>query len=385
VASGDRFPDGPPRIAVVFQGEATSPAAWSGIPAGLSSGLAAAGAEVVPIDARLPGTPLLARALRMSWAEVVASDRFAAAGGYVAERALRRAAVDGAVVLGSGFAISPALPTVSFDDMTVAQAMRTDDPEYRSLDAAAEGRWVARQRLIYERSRACCVTSDWVERSVREDYGIAPERIHVVGLGRNVGGGEGAERDWDTPHFLFAGFDWKRKRGDDVVAAFATLRAQHPSATLDLVGNHPPIDVEGVTGHGPLRLDSEAEQREYARLLREATCFVLPSEYEPFGIAYIDAGAAGVPSIGTTVGGTAVSVGPGGVLIDPGDEEALTAAMLELSAPETARRLGALALEHSALFSWRAVAERVLKALRPRGLDPLQMRDFIHPSQQNGL
>jgi glycosyltransferase involved in cell wall biosynthesis len=104
-------------------------------------------------------------------------------------------------------------------------------------------------------------------------------------------------------------------------------------------------------------------------MLERATCFLMPSAYEPFGIAYLDAGAAGVPSIGTTVGGAPDAVGPGGLLVDPGDQAALVTAMLELADPETARQLGALAASHSALFTWRAVAERVLRVLRPAGLD----------------
>ena len=31
-------------------------------------------------------------------------------------------------------------------------------------------------------------------------------------------------------------------------------------------------------------------------LYSRATCFVMPSRYEPFGISYADAGSAGVPS-----------------------------------------------------------------------------------------
>ena len=90
-----------------------------------------------------------------------------------------------------------------------------------------------------------------------------------------------------------------------------------------------------------------------------------PSTYEPFGIAYVDAGAAGVPSIGTTVGGARTRSATGG-RGRPGDHEGLVAAMLDLADPQTARRLGERAQARSALFTWQAVAERLLRALRPR-------------------
>ncbi len=347
------------------------------MPAGLQAGLRAAGGETVPVDARLPGSAVVARALRMSWAAAAANPFFAAANGALATRALRRAGVDGAVAIGSGFALAPELRAVTFEDLTVAQAMRSDDPVYRELGEAAVRRWRQRQKLTYERSVGCCVASRWVAESIHHDYGVPLERIHVAGLGRNVEAVSSGEHDWSVPRFIFAGLAWERKRGAAVVEAFAALRQSHPAATLDLVGDHPRVDAEGVTGHGRLRLDSGPEQHRYAELLSRATCFVMPSGYEPFGIAYLDAGAAGIPSIGTTVGGARDAVGPGGILVDPDEDGALLEAMLKMASPATASRFGALAFEHSALYTWRAVGERVLRALRPPQLDVQDLCDFL--------
>lgn len=357
-----------PRIAIAFQGDPGDPRAWSGVPAGLSRGLNAAGARPIGVDARFPGAGRLANALRMSWAEATASGAFARASAATAARGIRRAGVAGTITIGSGFALPAAIPAVTFEDMTVAQALRQEDGVYRGLKPRAAARWQARQKLIYERVRGCCVTSAWVARSIHEDYGVPRERVHVVGLGRNLEVSVNPEKDWSEPRFLFAGFDWERKRGAAVLAAFAELRRELPAATLDLVGNHPPVDAAGVSGHGPLPLDSTSARGEYCALLDRATCFLMPSSYEPFGIAYVDAGAAGVPSIGTTVGGAPDAVGPGGLLVEPGDEAGLLRAMRTIAAPDTARRLGGLALEHSALLTWTAVSERVLRALRPEGL-----------------
>jgi hypothetical protein len=365
-----------PRIGIVFQGDPADPSAWSGVPAGLGAGLAAAGAEVVPLDARFPGAGRVANALGFSWADATANGAFAAASSAVASRAVRRAKLDGAIAIGSGFVLAEGVPVVSFEDMTLAQALRLGDPVYRALKPGAARRWRERQRRTYARARGCCVTSSWVAGSLRDDYGVAAERVHVIGLGRNVEREAPPERDWSVPRFLFAGFDWERKRGGAAVEAFAAVRERWPQATLDLIGGHPPIDAPGVTGHGSLPLRDPDARRRYTALLDRATCFLMPSTYEPFGIAYLDAGAAGVPSIGTTVGGAPDAVGPGGLVVDPDDCGALTVAMLELAEPETAQRLGALASAHSALFTWRAVAERALRALGLPGLDP----DSLSPS-----
>jgi glycosyltransferase involved in cell wall biosynthesis len=351
----------PPRIALVQQGDPTDPGSWSGVPARLARGFEQAGCEVVPVR--------LAALLRMSWADQSASRAFAAACGTAAGRALRRAGrLDGAVAIGSGYRLRTSVPFVTFEDMTLAQALRQGEPPYDSLSPAAAGRWRERQRRIYADARGCGVASSWAGESVHADYGIKAAKIHVVGVGRNIDAGE-AERKWSPARFLWVGADWERKRGADVLAGFAAVREHHPEARLDLVGNHPPLDQPGVVGHGRLPLGSDEGEHRYRELLRSATCFLMPSTHEPFGIAYLDAGAAGTPSIGTTVGGAPEAVGDGGLVVDPGDPGALPAAMLELAEPATAERLGQRAREHALPFTWQAVAEGLLRVLRLKGAD----------------
>lgn len=373
-----------PRVALVMQGDPTDAATWSGVPASLSAGLEAAGCAVVAVQAEFPQAPRVARLLRMEWAEQSTSRAFSAAHGATANHRLRKAGgLDGVVMLGSGYALSTAAPVVSFDDITVDLARRQGGPPYDSLRSAGIERWIARQRRIYHGIQGCCATSTWAAESVREDYGVPPSKVHVVGAGHNVDPGR-VERDWSIPRFLFVGADWERKRGEACVEAFAAIRREHPGATLDLVGGHPRVDADGVSGHGHLPLNSEQGRRRYAELLHRATCFLMPSTYEPFGIAYVDAASAGIASIGTTVGGAPDAIGEGGRLVDPADEGALGVAMLELCEPETARRLGERAYERSKLLTWRAVAERLLRALRPGGIEIDGLAQFLQPQPRAG-
>jgi glycosyltransferase involved in cell wall biosynthesis len=333
------------------------------VPVGLAAGLRAAGCEVVPISAEFRGAGRLARELHMSWAEQAASRAFAAAFTITATRRLRSAGqLDGAVMMGTSFSLSTDVPVVTFEDMTVAQALRQPDSVYSALGRAAADRWKTRQQQAYERSRGCCVTSRWAARSLCEDYGVPESKVHVVGLGRNLEVTP-VPRDWNTPRYLFVGVDWERKRGAAVLDAFAAVRERYPEARLDLVGGHPPVGAPGVIGHGLLPLGSEEGRRRYAELLSEATCLLMPSTFEPFGIAYLDAAGAGVPSIGTTVGGAEDAVGESGRVVDPKDPRGLSVAMLELADASVARELGARARARSNGTTWRAVAERVMEAL----------------------
>jgi len=328
--------------------------------------MAACEVELVPVRARLKGLGKVTHRLGLGQAEIAANDAIAVATGLAAGTSLwrRRHDLDGVLRVGSGFELATSLPVVTLDDMTVPQAIDQPGSEYASLGEAARRRWIDRQNRAMRRARACCLASAWAAESAVDDLGVPARKTRVVGFGSNFPALE-LERDWSTPHFLFVGFDWDRKRGDDVLRSFAAVRAEHPDATLDLVGGHPRVDAPGVTGHGRLSLASPNERERVMALFSAATCFVMPSRFEPFGIAYVEAGMAGLASIGTTVGGAATAVGEGGILVNPDDPPALTEAMRILAQPAEAARLGGLAAAHAADLSWPAVARRILEAFAP--------------------
>lgn len=236
---------------------------------------------------------------------------------------------------------------------------------------------VAAHRRLHRRARASCAVSFAAARSLVIDDGLDARRVHVVGCGRNIEPDGPVERDWSAPRFLFVGNDWARKNGDAVLRAFTRLRADHPGAHLDVAGGHPPLDVKGVIAHGPLRLDQPADRQRLQSLFAGATCFVMPSRAEPFGIVYVEAASFGVPSIGSASGGPITAIGDGGVLVEPGDDEALLAAMRRLADPAEARRLGQRALARSTRFTWRKVAERLYRATGLPAPDGVALAEFL--------
>src|SRR5438445_719617 len=263
------------RLGLVFPGAPRDPSTWSGTPAGVAHGLEQAGVAVVPVRAEPPaGLDTLAksavagfhfrRAVRsplaptrpLARALARASPELGAVQGLAARSRLRRAGpLDGLVQIGTGFLIAlNGTPLVTFEDLTVRQAVELGYPEWRLLPRRSIAARIARQARAYELARACCVTTRWAAESVVRDYGVPAEKVHVVG-------------------------------------------------------------------------------------------------------------AAGRPCIGTSIGGSGELIGEAGRLVDPGDDDALVAAMHELADPATAARLGALAQERSRLFTWRAVAVRLLRAL----------------------
>jgi glycosyltransferase involved in cell wall biosynthesis len=295
--------------------------------------------------------------------------------------------LDGIVQRGSDMRLPASRRVATLEDSTVLQAWHGYPwPHLQGLTERDIRRYADRQRRVYEAAVACCCSTHWVAESIVGDYGIPASRVFTVGLGQNHEASRPAERDWSRPrserdwsrpHYLFVGVDWKRKNGPGVLAAFARVREQHPGAQLDIVGGHPRIDQPGVIGHGHLSLVNLADRERIAELYRRATVFVMPSLHEPAGIVHVEAGGAGIASIGTTDGGAATMIGPGGLVVDPRHPEQIVAAMLKLADPDTAKRLGDLAHRHAGLFTWRKVAERMIRALAIPGIEDSGLAEFL--------
>jgi glycosyltransferase involved in cell wall biosynthesis len=286
--------------------------------------------------------------------------------------------LDAVVQRSSDMLLPGGVRVITFEDSTVLQAWRGYPwPHLEGLSERDVRRYAARQRKVYESAFACCCATHWVQRSIVEDYGIPAERVFTVGMGQNHEAVELVARDWSRPRYLFVGVDWRRKNGPAVLDAFARVRERHPTAQLDVVGGHPPIEQPGVVPHGRLSLVSAADRERLTALYREATAFVMPSLHEPAGIVYVEAGGAGLASIGTTDGGAATMIGPGGIVVDPREPEAILEAMLELADPATARRRGEMARRHADLLTWRKVAERLVRAMAIPDLDTSGLADFL--------
>jgi glycosyltransferase involved in cell wall biosynthesis len=372
-------------VGLAYCGDADLAGTWSGTPASLGNAMRGHGASVVAVKAqphhavetaaahlltlarlhRTPGATLMQRARLSRTISLYTGRPMSVLRTRGLRREIREAMpLDAIVQIQTNYAVPPGIPVATLEDMTVAQALELPYPEWRSLSKREQASGLERQRLAYERASVCCFMTQWAADSAIEDYGIPREKTHVVGVGRNHSP-KPVDRDWRTPRFLFVGGDWDRKNGALIVRTFARIREQIPEARLDLVGSHPEVDAPGVHGHGWLSLANEEHRRRLDGLFESATCFVMPSLCEPSAISYLEAGAAGVPSIGSTVGGSRELIGDGGCVVDPYDAEALFDAMLQFSDGELAREAGGRAISRADWFTWPNVAGRILAALEP--------------------
>lgn len=155
------------------------------------------------------------------------------------------------------------------------------------------------------------------------------------------------------------------QKGHDVlIRSFARARTEVPRLRLVLVGQgdlRPEIEelvaAEGVEGavHFAGAVDDPAP------FYAAADLFVFPSRYEAFGIALLEALAAGLPALASRTGGIVDVVSDACArLVPPEDEPALTRALVDLAADATGRaRMGAAARARAARFDVAAHLPRL--------------------------
>lgn len=217
-------------------------------------------------------------------------------------------------------------------------------------------------------------TSRYSRERLYRAYGLPPERVAAVPEGISVAEWSGAPaRDAvrRPPTVLSVARQYPRKNTRTLVLAMAWVRHAIPGARLRVVGGGPELRSlkalagrlglrDAVTFLGPVA-DDAAVRREYFG----ADVFCLPSLQEGFGIAFLEAMAAGLPVVAGSCSAVPELVvdGETGLLVPPEDEQALADALIHLltDAP-TRRRMGERARKRAGEYEWADVARRFLAA-----------------------
>ena len=358
------------RVAFAVNGDPRAPTTQSGVARHLLAALERREELAVqPLDLSL-STPERLAAAATTFRIGTDRWRWALHGGRAAVRArtrrLRRKLRDGrggfdvVLQLRTVYDTLP-LPYVAYVDNTVDVAARHWPPAApwrgRSLTRA-----LAREQRYFGGAAHVFATGNLVRDSLVEAYGVAPERVTVVGAGSHFtpdrAGAAGPRKPW----VLFVGFDFHRKGGDRLVEAFERVVAEVPEARLKVVGpaasvRHPNVDVLG-----PVR-----DRAQLAQLYEEARVFALPARYEPYGVAFLEAMAHGLPCVGTDVGAIPEIIEDGvtGIVVAAGDADALSRALLALlSDPDRATAMGEAGRARVAEeLNWDRVAARMTAVL----------------------
>jgi glycosyltransferase involved in cell wall biosynthesis len=157
-----------------------------------------------------------------------------------------------------------------------------------------------------------------------------------------------------------------QKRPDLAIHTFARIRSRYPEAELHLVGDGPlRAHVEQMIAQLGLgeAVKVLGQRDDVPELLARASCLILTSDYEGCPFSVLEAMAAGVPVVATRVGGVPELVGDGvtGLLVEPGSDDALADAVLQLlEQPDRARQMGVAARERArGAFSLDSAMRRI--------------------------
>ncbi len=164
-----------------------------------------------------------------------------------------------------------------------------------------------------------------------------------------------------------------RKNHDVVLRALARLDPRRRPAYLVIGDGQERESLERLTAELGLgetvRFLGQLPNDRAVAHVAECDLFVMPSVEEPFGVAFVEAMAAGVAAIGSRGEGgpeDIAAAGEGMILVRPGDVGALAAELTRLCGdPAELRRLGAAAhATAAASFTWERCGERTVAAYR---------------------
>ncbi len=245
---------------------------------------------------------------------------------------------------------------------------------YHHYLLAAERRLFASPRL-----RAVICNSRMVKDEIRSRFGMPEEKLYVIYNGVDLEAFHPRLRDrhrvalrekLGIPQqalvYLFVGSGFERKGVFRLLQAFARL--PRTEAHLVVVGQDKAQARAERLAHAlgiASRTHFAGGQDDVRPWYGAADCFVLPSLYDPFPNAALEAMACGLPAIVTRQCGTAELIDPGtnGFVVDALDIDALAAALDGIEAA-AAQEMGRRARQRAEAFGMGAMTERLVSLYR---------------------
>ncbi|TET31928.1 MAG: glycosyltransferase family 1 protein [Planctomycetota bacterium] len=227
--------------------------------------------------------------------------------------------------------------------------------------------------------RIICV-SEGLKREFLEAYSIDEKRVLTIPNGVDLERFSPDKREASRAEILsrhsleesdflivFTGFDFPRKGLDIVIRAIGIMREKN--ARLLVLGGK---DDDG--SYSRLAMDSGVENRlhilgpvfDVEKYYAAADCYCMPSKYEAFSLATLEAGATGLPLVTTRINGTEELVTPdkNGYFVERDPEDVSHRLDVLAGNIELRRSMGAAARQATKRFSWEHIAAATLAVYR---------------------
>lgn len=210
----------------------------------------------------------------------------------------------------------------------------------------------------------------WYKTYLVEKMGLAPERVYAAGAGLPDFYQRFPQRQVrprsERCKLIFVGTDFIRKGGDNVLEAVRLLnKSGDRRLSLTIVGpsawpfDFPPPDWVNFRGLLPRVATAE--------LIQSHDLFVMPSRFEAYGKAFLEARALGVPCIGRDAYSMPELIEPGqGGAVWKGNKVAELADLIAstLDDDELHEQCARMAHDLAVRNSWEQVARRMLEVIQ---------------------
>ncbi len=273
------------------------------------------------------------------------------------------------------------LPVIATIHHPITVDKRLEMEHARSLyEKLSKARWHGFTRMqvrVARQMRRVITVSENSHRDIVTEFGVRPERMHVIPVGVDVDIFRPMPEVPVVPGRLIttASADVALKGQKFLLEALAKVRVEHPDAHLVVIGRRKEGGQSAETierlGLGPyVEFVTGVPEEEIIRLYSSSELAVVPSLYEGFSLPAIEAQACGTPLVATTGGALPEVVGTDGttaVLVPPGDSEALAAALRDNlgRTAELRATLGAAGRQRVVdNWSWRIMAQRTVDEYR---------------------
>lgn len=269
------------------------------------------------------------------------------------------------------------IPTVA----TIHHAITIDrklavQAESSILKKIKQLRWysfIHMQKRVAPKIKRLITVSRSAKNDIVRDFGLQPSLFSVVPNGIDTDRFYPLKGVKRRPFRLITtnSADTPLKGLHYLVNAIAKLVPKWPRLQLVIVGapkkgspTSSLIKKLGLERH--IQFTGKIQNEEFVHQYAMAWCAVVPSLYEGFGLPAGEAMACGVPVISTTGGSLPEVIGDAGLLVPPGDDDALAQAIESLCTnPDLAQSLGQKGYERVMReFTWESAAQKCVQVYR---------------------
>ncbi len=234
--------------------------------------------------------------------------------------------------------------------------------------------------LFVRRAGTIISVSRHTKRDILELYGTPPDKIHVVEEGIEErfrpAGEEEVRQVMEShsirrPYLLMVGTLEPRKNHALAFEALARLKAAGWPHSLVVVGSRGWLFDSVQNNVDRLRLADDVlfagrvPDADLPAIYSGADCFLMPSQYEGFGIPVLEALACGTPVVCSRASSLPEVAGPAARYIEQMTGEGLAEEVRRvLSDPQTAEQMRYEGLRRAARFCWRKAAMQTADVYR---------------------